>query len=383
MNDTRSNEKSISTLWKSLPIETYVVCAVSIAAFFLIHIVDALTHRWDIPFDPRLVLTGPIAGHALLQSGTLILLVYGGYLTTRYLLKRRPEKLTLHSMTLALDDPRLVPVTRSALYWFIMLTSFIIGSSAVFPALFKNFSWDEMIRASNMLMHFDQLLFGVHFPFWLHTQGIPELLQTLLAGAYTFMPLALGTMFAYLCLTDVRRARIYFLTLAVATYLSVPFWIILPAIPPNEVYRLNIFHLELPPEMVREVQQVSFTPSADRMLRDVEQMWFDPAMKSFSVSSFPSTHVIWAVLFFYAAYARRKHLGYITLILASVFVAANIVATMFLLEHYAVDVVLGIIIAGVSIATAERLLWFEKKYYRDCFELFSVFEVIRLGNKKQ
>ena len=370
-------QKKLSSLWRTLSIESYVVFAISLIAFFFVHIVDAHTHRWDIPFDPRLVLTGPIAGHALLQSGTLVILLYGGFLLVRYLRKRIPKKLSVKGITLALDDPRLVPVSRSALYWFVMLSSFIIGSSAVFPALFKNFSWSEMVQASNMLMYFDKTLFGVHVPFWLHTLQMPDLLETLLAGAYTYMPLALGLMFAYLCFTDTKGARIYFLTLAVATYLSVPFWIALPAIPPNEIYRLNIFELTLSEESKAEIAQVAFSPAAERMLGDVERMWFDPAMRSFSVSSFPSTHVIWAMLFLYASYARRKQLGYAVLSLVSLFVLANLIATMFLLEHYAVDVVLGIIVAGISISIAHRLLWLEDSYFEDRFELFAIFDAIR------
>lgn len=71
------------------------------------------------------------------------------------------------------------------------------------------------------------------------------------------------------------------------------------------------------------------------------------------IISFPSFHVIWAVLFIYA-YRNVKWLFYIFLIINSV----AILATLFLGWHYLVDVIAGAILAVFSIIVAEH--WFKK-----------------------
>ena len=365
------HESKLKHILRRLPIETYVVFVMGMSTFLLVLILDAIYHKWGFQFDPSLVLMGPMAGAGMLRYNSIALFCYGAVLLFAYLFTRSREG--LRGVKKATKDEKFFRVGRSVMYWFIVSSSIVFGSAAMFRVLFQSFTYDEMASASDTLMHWDHMLFGVYPPFFLHTLGLPGFVQLLLANAYVYTPGILAAALTYVFCAKREVFRMCFLALAISTMISLPCWIMFPAIPVNEMYRLNLLKKELTPEMGVEVSHVSFIPSIANMLDEIERMWIDENAKSFSVSEFPSTHVIWATVALYALFTIRRWLGAVML----PWYVANFFSTMFLLEHYAVDAIAGILMGALAIFLARYLLRFEKSYFVDEYGLLSIFEVMK------
>ncbi len=368
------NRLLVTKFLRRFPIETYVVFLSSAVIFLTIHLVNSITQRWNIPIDPRAVLMGPLIGEGFLQRGVLILLVYAGCVLVYYFVTKDSAGKT--GIERARNDPRFFVVARSACFWFLLLCAFVAAAGAAFAALYTSFSFNEMANASNLIMSFDKTLFGIYPPFYIHTLSIHTDVQIAFAEAYAYTPALLGILFGFLFCYDRQLCRNYFLSLVISTFISFPFWITFPAIPPNEMYRLNILHQSISTEIQQGVSRVILSPRIDNLLDAVERMWFDHNEKSFSVSEFPSSHVIWATIFLYAAFRVRWWFGGI----ASVFYVANFIATIFLMEHYAVDALLGALVALISIYFSHLLLAFDKAYLNDELKLLSIFDSLSIKN---
>ncbi|MCX6757571.1 MAG: phosphatase PAP2 family protein [Candidatus Nomurabacteria bacterium] len=88
------------------------------------------------------------------------------------------------------------------------------------------------------------------------------------------------------------------------------------------------------------------------------------------MSTFPSMHAAWGII---ACVALIEIWGPLAII-AIPWIIAELIGTMYTLEHYAVDVILGIIIGFFALWITKRLLKFEKQYFVDHYNLFSIFE---------
>ena len=351
------------------PIETYIVLLVGVCTFFVVFTIDQLTDVWDLHIDPFSVLMGPIAGGGYISTLALLLILYGSILFLIYLFAKNPDDTRPTGIKRALADQNFFLVTRSILYWFIVSGSMVFGEAALINVLFRSFSYAQMAAASDHMLFLDQFLFGLHPNFFIHTLQVPETLQRIITASYLYLPAALGIVLLISFCRDERLFRITFLSLIFSLYLSIPFWILFPAIPPYEAYVLNTFHQKFPTALATEIAGVSFSPKVAESLTAIEGMWLDPAGKSFSVSSFPSTHIIWATIMLYGAFVLRKWFG----LLLVPFYLLNVIATQFLLEHYAVDVLLGIFIGIISICIAKFVLGRASHHFTDTHSLLSIF----------
>lgn len=375
--DHRAPRHKLKLFLTSLPIETYVIFVIYALTFIVIFFVDLLFHRWNLAINPRSLLMGPMIGGQLLRYASLILWGYGGLLIVRYFMGAGGKEGTSRGVRRAANDPRTFAVARSVTFWFIVSTAFVFGVSALFSVLFRSFDSGAMAGASDMLMGFDMFIFGVYPPLFLNSISISPSLTWFLVNSYAYLPVVLGVLLAYLFCTNMRAFRSLFLAMTISVFLSLPFWIVVPAISPNEMYRRNLLHQNYTPGISIAISTMAMSPYVARAITVVEGMWIDKAGRSFSVSSFPSTHVIWGILILYYAYRMRFILGAVALPLC----VANFFGTMLLMEHYAVDAIFGVFIGALAIYCAELLLRFDERYHIDHFGLLTVFESLRIGKK--
>ncbi len=363
----------ITTFLSKLPVETYVILLTGSLIFVSVFTIDTITHRWGLDIDPRNLLKGPLFGSGLLRQSSVALTIYGGLLLIKYLLSK--NEAGYRGIKRALSDPDFFKIAKSVLFWFLVSSAFVFGTSAMLNVLFRSFSYEHMGKASEQLMHWDKILFGIHPSFYLHTLAIPLWLQLGFVYAYAYLPVLLATLLAILFCTYERLFRIVFLSLALSAFFSMPFWIAYPGIPPHEMYQLNVFkHAQFTEVSSIELNDMKIQPRIKATMDVIELMWIDQEGKSFGVSSFPSTHIIWATIIFYAMFQIRWWLG----LLFFPYYALNFVATMFLLEHYAVDTLLGVIISIAAIFCAHKLLNSEKKYFKDDYGLLSIFKTMNI-----
>ena len=371
----RSTYQQSLILLKRLPIETYLIfipCAVAAGA---LHLVDVLTHRWDIGVDPRQVLMGPMAGGEVMHYSSLAIFLVGGVLLLLYFFGKSNNPSAPLGIARAVHDKRLFVIARSAAYWFIVSGAMVFGTSAIFNVLFKSFSYAEMGAASDTLMRFDMRLFNTHPAFFLHTLDVPLWVQEFSSYCYTYLPSALALILAWTFFTNERLFRICFLSLTLSFAFSLPTWIAFPAIPPYEAYVLNILRRELPPGVKVEVSALSITPETRAKIESAEAMWIDAIQhRSFTVSEFPSTHIIWSSILLYALFCVRRRIGYMFL----PFYIGNFFATMYLMQHYAVDTILGVFVSILAIACAIYLLAIEKSYLDERYALQTIMQVMKI-----
>ena len=84
-------------------------------------------------------------------------------------------------------------------------------------------------------------------------------------------------------------------------------------------------------------------------------------------------HAAWGVIIAYAGISMCPWLGIIFVPWALL----NGVGAVYILEHFSVDIFLGIIVALLAIIITEALLSFEDKYFEDRLGLFSWFDYIQ------
>jgi membrane-associated phospholipid phosphatase len=100
----------------------------------------------------------------------------------------------------------------------------------------------------------------------------------------------------------------------------------------------------------------------------------DPSKRLLPTSTFPSMHAAWGVITAYSAMTISPWLGIVFVPWAIL----NGIGSVYILEHFAVDIFFGTFIALLSIIITEILLRFENKYFEDKFGLFLGFDYVRI-----
>lgn len=346
---------------RSQPIETYVLlllpCLVLITAVFY----SGTNAGFGIATTLKVMLMSFLLGGDYLAVAFVLLYIYlFARLIYRLVNRKNAARGTL-----------LIGV-RSWMYLSLMIgaataiTAIIVGSLSVVPHA-------HIISASEKLMALDKMLFGVYPPFWLHQIQLPPFVDTLLVYAYraigVFMALVL------LALAGGHRTlfRQYLLAFFMATLLAMPFWKLLPAIAPNEMYRQNILQSEISEQLqVDTAIKEKLTPSFTQYLTKLEQTNIDPEREVFSTSTFPSMHVAWGVLIAYFGTLLWWPLGIVLIPWA----LANAVSTMYVLEHYGIDAIGGILLAVLAIIISRLLLAVEQKYHSSSWQPFYIIDIL-------
>lgn len=232
-----------------------------------------------------------------------------------------------------------------------ILIIFLLASTVLLDAIYRIASVTRVIYWSNAFMELDKRLFGTYPAFWLikHT---PSFLEKAIVFVYNYMPTIMACWLAILMLF---RKPIYLNEFIKNVFLAFvvcfPFWIIFPVICPAQMYLSNILHQPLSPSIAQAISTSSPSPYlVSEVLKYVKE-WTDMSGKRLAVSTFPSMHTIWGILLAYSiimVVPKRKYKWIITSI-AVLIALLNTLGTVYLLQHYAVDVLAGIIMAIVVI----------------------------------
>lgn len=221
-------------------------------------------------------------------------------------------------------------------FFFLML-----GFSSLVIALCALTAGAQGRLENEMLMAWDKAVFG-NYPFvWLHAAQNPlkpvfDDIALLIIWSFHGLSLLIGATIIYF----VKNRKIYpalVISFFMAMGIGLVFWQIIPANSPNNFilsenpsfpgYQPNKYVLEYQ-ERVRE-RQKEMPP----------------------VSTFPSSHVNWGVqiVYFWAVHNRK------TLWLSIPWFLLMVLGTVYLAQHYAVDILLGIPLGAVSIAAGRFL----------------------------
>ncbi len=194
---------------------------------------------------------------------------------------------------------------------------------------------------SGMLFKWDENIFGAYPFIWLHTASNPlkplfDFLAPLIIICFQGLSLLIGATLVFFA----PNKKIYpafvisfFMTMGIGLF----FWWVVPANSPNNYY-LSADH-SIP----------GYVP--DRPVLVFEEDVREHQKKIPPISTFPSSHVNWGmqIVYFWAVYNRK------TLFISVPWFLLMALGTVYLAQHYAVDVLLGIPLGVVSIMTGKML----------------------------
>ncbi len=248
-------------------------------------------------------------------------------------------------------------VSRVIAVFVISTIAFFLLIGVSLEQIATTHSSESIVETNNLLMSLDRSIFGA-YPFaWLQTETNPfksffDKLAVVLVNTYASLSLVLAMI---LVLTLLKNSHLFYkfiLSFSASLLISLPIWYLVPAIPPIDGYVDNITGAPLAEDIraslisYRPNQTLAATFDVFRTIRS-EYLSAD----AFAITTMPSMHVAWATLILYFGISVWAPLA---LILVPYFIL-NLVSTVYVAQHYAVDAFGGLAVAILAIILS--LFW--------------------------
>ncbi len=185
--------------------------------------------------------------------------------------------------------------------------------------------------------------------------------------------LTIVPIFAIIAIFKKDIFRKFVLSFFVAVAISWPIWYLMPALQPGLMFKTNLLKISVPTYIQSSIDKHPSTEYNNSYIEKFNKFWTDPTVKGFSTSNNPSMHAAWGVFLVYYSIQFFPYLAIATI----PWFILNVFGTMYTLQHYAIDVIGGLLIAIITIYIVEKLIAFEKRYYVDDYKLLSFFDLIK------
>jgi membrane-associated phospholipid phosphatase len=206
----------------------------------------------------------------------------------------------------------------------------------------------NIIKWSNIFMGIDRAIFSVYPAFFMY-EHYNFIFERIVVESYNYLTIFLSLWTLFLITTNrmeefVRWSRDFLLALAI----SIPLWMVFPATQPSIMYVANIFRQPIPTELAKAIDVGPPSEYINMWSLKYSEMWIDQTGKRFSTSNFPSMHVIWGLLLLLSI--SRVFKSRIITSVFSLYALTNIIGTVYVLQHYAVDALVGILVVVLVIS---------------------------------
>jgi len=252
---------------------------------------------------------------------------------------------------------------------FVAILALFTTSSLTLLGLITNIKKGHL--KNELILHWEKIIFKTYPFLWIHSQANP--LKTLLDTfspliIFSFFSLAVVMIFTGLLFYFLKRRifSAYIIAIALTILLSFPFWYLVPVNSPNNFYLSK----NIPPSY-----------KAPQKVIQIEKDFRNQQKELPPISTFPSMHVAWAIIVLYYLKKFKKETAILTifwLILLSI-------GTIYLAQHYFLDILLSFPIAALSITLAnfivkkyERLLFSDPASYLDLYIQKETQEIYKL-----
>jgi membrane-associated phospholipid phosphatase len=181
-------------------------------------------------------------------------------------------------------------------------------------------------------------------------------------GAYNLMTLLLSAFLIYAIFLRQSLARRFLLFFFITQVIALPFWFAVPALSPYNFYTGGISPQEVSASAMTQFS--AYHPSAILIteLSSAEQRQSAAGSGYRDLTNFPSMHAAWGIgLVYFGVTAFGAAAAYV-LVPWFIFEMAGALYTG---EHYAIDLLAGILVACIALWIIDRLLDLEKRYYQD------------------
>jgi len=362
----------LAALLKQQPLETYLLVIVPLTLAAMLEIIDPVfLSNLKTEISSLIIFFSLLAG-----TGGVVFLFLVAVLSIYQVIKFLGARLTGN-----LQQLKKIPLLLfSTTYLLVVLGSFSLFSTLIVRYhLFTSFSPGDIASASNYLMNLDYKLFGVYPPLWLQNFARYPWLDAPLIWSYRSLSLALATTTFFLAIGSTALFRRFVMALFFALFISLPFWYVLPAITPDEMYRRNILASAAPAGIQAHLYQLSLSSTnLIQYLATIRSTASQPAYHSYAVSSFPSLHASWGIIIAYFGLRLWRPLGLILIPWSLL----NLLGTVYTTQHYAVDTLFGIVIAVVAVMAASYVLSQEGRHIPATTKYFAVLSSVQRDIKK-
>jgi hypothetical protein len=242
---------------------------------------------------------------------------------------------------------------KAVLFLYLVVIISFLALGFVFDYITHNSSEEATVRNNYLLMEADRKLFGAYVPFWFQSaqntwRDFFDSLSALFIAVYLKLDIIFGAAFILLLAVDSRIFYQTLLAFILCMALSLPFWFFFPALSPLEGYLDNILDISIPPDIEREIENYRPNSGLQNFFTAIRRL--DSERSSFlAITTIPSMHVAWTTILLYFGIKLSAFLG-IILVPYSVF---NFIASIYTMQHYAVDAFAGVFIALVAIILVE------------------------------
>lgn len=242
------------------------------------------------------------------------------------------------------------------------------GANIILYLFLTRVNVQQVALSSSMLMEADRMLFKVHPPLVIH-RYIPEWLSSASLWSYSHLGDVMGIFFILLILTNAKLFRVLSLSTVAVILIAYPVWLLVPAVSPEEMYRQNILNLnEFSPLIKKELLNLTLSPALKEYLNALSGIWSKPEKGQYAVTAFPSMHMAWVLVLLWTGFKLWKPLG----IALVPFFILNLLGTLVTLQHYFVDLPLGILVGMIAVRISERMV---NRFKYDRFSHYFIYRI--------
>ncbi|MFH1111782.1 MAG: phosphatase PAP2 family protein [Patescibacteria group bacterium] len=248
-------------------------------------------------------------------------------------------------------------LAKGVLYFTLFFViSFIIFSASI---NWVNQQADlNIIPVNNQyLMELDKILFGSYVPFWFQDINNPyktffDFISPLLTFTYRLITAVIALLFIIVLAKNQTRFYQFFLAFVLCLIISLPLWYAIPALTPNYAYYQNILNNPISTPIKKALSTYKPNDNLHEFLLRKINTTYIASKNSVLITTLPSMHVAWATVALYFAIQISWWLA----IFMIPYYLLNFIATIFTLQHYAVDSLVGIIIGILAIILAKLII---------------------------
>ncbi len=257
------------------------------------------------------------------------------FLTVFFLAKKNEERLQIKE-----EGKRILySLTEGVRFLFLIVFAF-----AAFMLVLGAITSLTQGRVDSLkILEWDKKIFGAYPFIWLHTPSNPlrpflHSISWLILRSFTCLSLVMGASLIFFFFFGQRKV---FFSILVAYFIgatiSLPFWYIYPSHSPNNFYLAS-------DAKVPDYQPDKTTESFQAEVRRDQK-------KNPPISTFPSSHAIWAleVVYFWGVYKKK------TLFIFIPWISLMLLGTVYFAQHYLVDLILAVPIAFLAIIGGNKI----------------------------
>ena len=240
---------------------------------------------------------------------------------------------------------------------FVSIIIFFIFLSSLL-GLLNNDLRDHVMNIQ--LLEIDRNIFFGNYPFILFQDqhSFLRIFDFLIVYSFNFIPISifLSLIFFYFQ-KNKKLFKQFLLSFAIVIMLSMPFWYFFPANSPQNAFISNLHSYKINNQLKNSLQNYFPTNLAKSFQVDTDKL----QKQTPPVTTFPSMHTAWSLLVAYFFWKFSRKFAYFFVIPWAIF---SITGTVYLAQHYFIDIILAIPMAIIAIDFSLLLVKLEERYYR-------------------